>query len=244
MKNRLLPIFLLILLAMTAPSVAQEPVPCDSCAGYPEGSYMRSGGPELGGTVYRLSCQSGTWEDLDQDAGGDPCASCSHPLGAECADGSFYIGLSPEDGERVYMTDATLEGSGIRWDSASCSYCGNGSVATSQTDGRANTNALLAFNATGFDAAAHCESLNAIEAHGYDDWYLPAGGPNGSSSEINLIWLMVQAEGAVGGLNTSGSRYWSSSDFSSTSARLQRFSDGQQSTNSKSLTLLVRCVRR
>lgn len=119
-------------------------------------------------------------------------------IGQQCADGNFYIGLSPADGERVYMTGAAHEGSGIRWDSASCSCCGDGSIATSQTDGRANTNALLAFNATGFDAAAHCESLNAIEAHSYDDWYLPAGGPDGSSSEINLIWEMVDDVEAVG----------------------------------------------
>ena len=164
-------------------------------------------------------------------------------IGQQCDDDSFYIGLSPEDGERVYMTSAAFEGSGIRWDSASCSYCGDGSLATSQTDGRANTNALLAFNATGFNAAAYCDGL---EAHGYNDWYLPAGGPNGSSSEINLIWEMVDDVGVIGGLTASSSGwYWSSSENSSNYANVQRFSDGTQVTYlTKSFAHLVRCVRR
>lgn len=143
------------------------------------------------------------------------------------------------------MTSAAHEGTGIRWDNASCYRCGDGSLATSQTDGRTNTNALLAFNATGFNAAAHCESLNAIEAHGYDDWYLPAGGPNGSSSEINLIWLMVQAEGTVGGLTAGTSNwYWSSTEFHPDIAIMQRFNNGYQGALSKTNNFLVRCVRR
>ena len=187
---------------------------------------------------------------------GDACApgpaNCDN-IGDQCDDGSFYIGLSPEDGERVYMTDAAHETS-IRWDEdPPCFRCGLGDTgATSIADGRANVQALRAYggdNATsgnldGFGAAKYCDGLNAIEAHGYDDWYLPAGGPNGSSSEINLIWLMVQAEGAVGGLNTSGGWYWSSSEDYSYYARIQRFSDGFQLANFKTSTGLVRCVRR
>lgn len=42
--------------------LAQEPVPCDSCAGYPEGAFMTSGGPELGGDVHEMICFDNTWQ--------------------------------------------------------------------------------------------------------------------------------------------------------------------------------------
>lgn len=174
----------------------------------------------------------------------DPCAG-SPALGTECADGSFYIGLSPIDGTtKVYMTSAAHEVS-ESFDSASCSFCGDGSVATSQTDGRANTNALLAFNATGFDAAAHCDGLNATSAHGHTDWYLPAGGDTGVT-EQNLFWAMVQAEGIIDGIGASSSWYWSSKEGSlSSNAALQRFDTGARSNSgSKNGNHSIRCVRR
>lgn len=51
------------LLVSTGPVRAQEPVPGDSCAGYPQGAFMRSGGPELGGKVYSLTCSNGIWNE-------------------------------------------------------------------------------------------------------------------------------------------------------------------------------------
>lgn len=55
---------LVLALALTAThSMAQEPVPNDSCAGYPEGAIMRSGGPELGGANYLMRCTSGIWTE-------------------------------------------------------------------------------------------------------------------------------------------------------------------------------------
>jgi hypothetical protein len=193
---------------------------------------------------------NGTSDQWDVTTGVSPPANCDN-IGQQCDDGSYYIGLSPEDGTKVYVTAAAHETSS-RWDEEPpCYRCGLGDTgATSITDGRGNVEALRAYggdNATagtldGFGAAKYCDNLTGI--HGHDDWYLPAGGANGSSSEINLIWLMVQAEGAVGGLNTSGSWYWSSSEANSTNARVQRFSDGLQHTNGKQLTVLVRCVRR
>lgn len=242
MKNSLLSLCLLIVLGFALPSSAQEPEPCDTCAGYPAGAYMRSGGPELGGAIYHLSCQGGVWEELDGASCPLPPPANCDSVGQQCDDGSFYIGLSPEDGEKVYMTSAGYEAS-VRWDSASCSNCGNGTIATSQTDGRANTNALLAFNPIGFDAAAYCNGLNAIEAHGRNDWYLPAGGED-SGTEQNLFWLMVQAEGTVDGIGSSSTYYWSSSEDGSFGTWNQRFSDGRQNDDDKDRTLLVRCVRR
>ena len=170
----------------------------------------------------------------------DPCDG-SPALGTECGDGSYYIGLSPEDGAKVYMTSVAHEASGISFDSASCYQCGDGSVATSTTDGRANTNALLAFDPTGFDAVAHCDGL---EAHDHEDWYLPAGG-SGSGTEQNLFWAMVQAVGPVDGIGSNGNIYWSSFEYNSESMRTQRFTDGNQNFLwHKDSSIWARCVRR
>ncbi|WP_181375670.1 DUF1566 domain-containing protein [Palleronia abyssalis] len=149
------------------------------------------------------------------------------------------------------MTAAAHETS-IRWDeNPPCYRCGSGDTgATSILDGRANVEALRAYggdNATagnldGFAAAKYCDNLTGV--HGHDDWYLPAGGPNGSSSEINLIWLMVQAEGIIDGLGSNSNWYWTSSERSNNDARLQRFSDGNQNFYTKLNPTLVRCVRR
>lgn len=46
---------------MSPAEQAQEPVPGDSCAGYPAGAFMTSGGPELGGTVHHLLCVGSIW---------------------------------------------------------------------------------------------------------------------------------------------------------------------------------------
>lgn len=202
-------------------------------------------------------CTAQNWIGINPMAcpDGDGCAAApSAPtgcdtIGQQCDDLTYYIGDSPEDGAKVYMTDASHEGTGIRWDSASCNYCGNGSVATSQTDGRANTNALLAFNATGFDAIAHCQGLNATVAHGHTDWYLPAGGSS-SGTEQDLFWTMVQAVGAVGGLGTVGYYYWSSTEQNSFDVRMQRFVIGsnkkrvENKVSTRSNTTRVRCIRR
>jgi len=190
---------------------------------------------------------------------GDGCVpgptNCDN-IGDECDDGSFYIGDSPAaDGAKVYMTSAAYEGSGIRWDNPSCYRCGDGSVAGSTTDGRINVAALRAWvegntddgDLNGFDAARHCEDLNdeSVEAHGYADWYLPAGGNSGS--ELDLLWAMVDAVGTVDGIGSSSDYYWSSFEYTvnSNSAYVQRFSGpGQQGIATKNIPHLVRCVRR
>ena len=254
MKKILLLLSFTILIPVPSPSTAQD------CSG-PDG--------DIGVLTFNIDygvlqiCTAKNWVPVhsmtcpDGDGSSDPCSfegSCSTPSpGTECADGSFYIGDSPADGTPVFMTSAAHE-TGSRWDEdPPCSRCGLGDTgATSITDGRANVEALRAYggdNATagnldGFGAAKYCDNLTNV--HGHDDWYLPAGGPNGSSSEINLIWLMVEAEGEAGGINTAGSWYWSSHEQTSTigNARYQRFSDGTQNLDGKNSPNLVRCVRR
>ena len=196
-------------------------------------------------------CEGNVWVGIGGASGGPAAPTGCDNIGDVCSDGSFYIGLSPADGTKVYMTDVAWETTS-RWDeNPLCYRCGFGDTgATSIVDGRANVEALRAYsgdNATagtldGFGAAKYCDNLTGV--HGHDDWYLPAAGGAGSSSEINLIWLMVQAEGAVGGLDISGSRYWSSTEGGNDGALRQRFNDGVQSDNTKSSTFPVRCVRR
>jgi hypothetical protein len=76
---------------------------------------------------------------------------------------------------------------------------------------------------------------------GHTDWYLPG------KDELNTLYF---SNGAIGGFDTSGgpySWYWSSSEFNSSGAWLERFSDGFQSNSNytnKSITYLVRCVRK
>ncbi|WP_366555333.1 DUF1566 domain-containing protein [Aquibaculum sediminis] len=234
---------------------AQEPEPCDSCAGYPAGAYMRSGGPELSGETYRLSCESGLWEDLEIS---DPCASCNpDPCecgtpspGDTCGDGSIYAGDTPDGGDPMYTTDADAP-STHTWNDGTTNYqdtamenCTDdtpGAASSCQT-GEANTAFLI--GATGepdypFAAAEHCDGLSA---HGHDDWYLPA------QDELNVLYTNKNAGDLDGTFDESGSLpagyYWSSSEYNYSYARYQRFSDGGQSGFNKTNGLAVRCVRR
>lgn len=50
-------------------SVHAEPVAGDSCAGYPEGAQMYSGGPGMGGHAFQITCQSGVWALLQVNPG-------------------------------------------------------------------------------------------------------------------------------------------------------------------------------
>jgi len=64
-----------------------------------------------------------------------------------------------------------------------------------------------------------------------------------TENELNLL---VQNHHAIGGFNTSGSSpagwYWSSSQ-GDCDAWVQRFSDGRQHVNPKSMVASLRCVR-
>lgn len=209
---------------------------------------MISGGPELGGDVHELSCQSGTWEDIDIV---DPCAACNPPsAGTTCADGSIYAGQSPDGDVPMYTTPADAA-STYTWNDGTSNYtdmsmenCTDdspGTAATCQT-GEANTAFLV--GATGepdypFAAAEYCDGLSA---HGYSDWYLPA------MDELNVLYTNKNTGALNGTFNETGSSpagyYWSSSENDNFSARSQRFDDGFQGFNFKTNALSVRCIRR
>lgn len=57
-------IFIVLLMLFLSHTAYAEPMPGDSCAGYPEGAVMRSGGPELDGDIYDLVCEATIWEKI------------------------------------------------------------------------------------------------------------------------------------------------------------------------------------
>ena len=118
--------------------------------------------------------------------------------------------------------------------------------ATSKTDGVANMAAIQ--NIEGWEekypAFKWCDDYT--DASGNSEWYLPA------KNELNQLYLVKDYVNAAiekiiagGGTATSLSTdyYWSSSQHDSNTSWDQRFSDGNQSYGSKSITTSVRAVR-
>lgn len=147
-------------------------------------------------------------------------------VGDACADGSVYVGLSPDGNLPMYTTAADAPGT-YQW---SVSFTNYG--ITNATTGAANTTAIVAAGGPGNDPAAnYCDNLTM---HGYSDWYLPA---------INETAVLALASGigALSGTFT-GSFYWSSTEVSLFVALIQ---DGLGTENgSKDDTHSVRCVRK
>jgi hypothetical protein len=164
------------------------------------------------------------------------------------------------DGTACIGTRSTLQWKNVNTESNTTNL-GGGSVITldAAVNGPNNTAVLLA-DVSGTHAAANsCDALAG-------NWYLPA------LTELDVIYSNL-AEGEhvadddtdnprpttvgggnlssgnkngplVAGFNIGGSTYWSSSEFFTTNAWFQRFSDGSQNVTSKVNGLLVRCARR
>jgi Protein of unknown function (DUF1566) len=171
----------------------------------------------------------------------DPCVG-SPTIGTICADGSMYAGLSPDGNVPMYAARCDA---GQSWNGSTCagtavtqnwSYGGTIVLGlTSNSTGRSNTATMYSDNGNAdgpYQAASYCTTLSL---GGHTDWYLPALG------ELEILYLN---QGAIGGFNTSGTYYWSSTEDGEVSAGSQRFSDGSQSGFSKGNDQLVRCVRR
>ena len=84
-------------------------------------------------------------------------------------------------------------------------------------------------------AMNYCDTLSA---HRHNDWRLP------NSEELNVLFTN---QAAIGGFDQSvpwpAGFYWSSSERDNSSARNQRFSDGNQGFDGILARLAVRCVR-
>ena len=125
----------------------------------------------------------------------------------------------------VYPVDNS---SAIKW-SIGTSYPTTG--ASSLTDGKANTTAIVAAQGAGNYAAYLCDTLTAL---GYSDWYLPA------KEELKDI---CTNQVILGGFASFG-WYFSSTEYYG-NARCQRFdSFCYQEPRHKSSVYRMRCVRR
>jgi len=181
--------------------------------------------------------------------------TCGGTVGTVCADGKVYAGLSPDGNEPMYampcdlgMTGTYNNCTGTRttymWGTYSmkAKWKKHGTMTglTSAVMGRVNTVALIANYGTYNDG--HTIGVPAAQAcvaqtyGGHSNWYLPA------KDELHLFWIGTPA--AIGGLDVSGSGYWSSTEFSSYVSWIEQFSDGYQTTNGKTKSNVVRCVRR
>jgi len=94
--------------------------------------------------------------------------------------------------------------------------------------GQANTAAIIALLLANLEPGKAAMLCAAMTAGGYSDWFLP------SKDELNLMYVRLRQGSNIGGFNTSGSYYWSSSVGGTSSDALryytwyQRFSDGSQ----------------
>ncbi len=102
--------------------------------------------------------------------------------------------------------------------------------ASSTIDGKTNTLLIEIIQGPGSYAAQQCADLVAF---GYDDWYLPA------KDELNALYL---EKDALGGF--SNAYYWSSTEYNTTDAWGQDFTNGSQVSYAKYPTSRVRCVRK
>lgn len=188
-------------------------------------------------------------------AAGDPCAGSPLP-GAVCSDGTVYVGTSPAGGA-MYATRCDY---GMTWSGTACAGSrssrtwndGNGSwVDTSiancgaasgcDPDGEANTTTLIATDSNSVTAGQQlhvaAQVCSDLSIHSQTDWYLP------SAPELDVLY---QDRAAIRNFDTTGSWYFSSSEYNGTYGWQQRFSDGNQNatTYGKNANFFLRCVRR
>ena len=110
------------------------------------------------------------------------CTDPNPPLGTFCADGTVYVGLSPDGGVKMYTTPCN---DGRSWDGTACTgtqssirWSATATVATgitNSTTGEANTSTLAGLsNADSpYGPAVACQNL---VFGGQSDWYLPSTG--------------------------------------------------------------------
>jgi hypothetical protein len=156
-----------------------------------------------------------------------PITACSVPALGEYWPGQGGIngGLVAEHGgiPAHYLIIAKDDIGDFEWGGR-----GKESVATSKTDGRANT-AILYGNSENHPAAKACADY---QAEGHSDFYLPA------CAELYHCWVNVPE------LFAKDTWYWSSSQRSAGHAFLMNVGDGDQGDSDKGLELRVRPVRR
>lgn len=103
--------------------------------------------------------------------------------------------------------------------------------ATSESDGLANTEKIVAATGEGIYAARACYDLNDL---GYDDWYLP------SRVEIDAIYKQSYLLKYL----SYSSHYWSSTEMNKDNAWKVNFYSGAHTTDAKTKVNTFVCIRR
>ena len=148
---------------------------------------------------------------------------------------SFFGGkIAYLDGNGCGFVAATSDHSSqIPWDNGTNTT--TGATGTAIGTGLANTNAIISSQggATGSYAAGICADYSVTDGGvTYDDWYLP------SEDELNQLYIN-RAE--IGGF--ASNYFWSSTESSIPSARVQHLDGGNKSSLSKAGTWYLRAVR-
>ena len=112
-------------------------------------------------------------------------------------------------------------------------------TATATGTGEANTESLVgAMGETGegitYAAKACVDYSITVDGVAYDDWFLP------SKDELALMFENLEVNGFG---SFASSSYWSSSEYSASSAWTQVFSSGNQYYDNRNLEVRVRPVR-
>jgi hypothetical protein len=105
--------------------------------------------------------------------------------------------------------------------------------------GKQNTRNIMDASVQAAVNAPAARLCDRLKYGGYDDWYLP------SKNELGLMYMNLKVDG-LGGFGSGW--YWSSSEYGTSNAWGQQFSDGAQGYGStwdgnKHQTLSVRAIR-
>lgn len=151
----------------------------------------------------------------------------------------FRDSVGVEHGLIVSLAD---QSSGTAWEAtAAClsGSCVNVSHSESTWDGRANTDAIIAFLGTNPSAANFCAAYNGA---GFNDWYLP------SIQELSLLWKSLydvnkKLSSTSGGVEILQNIYWSSTEVDAIGAWFFSYLTGTVAYYDKVTSYRVRAIR-
>jgi len=162
----------------------------------------------------------------------------THYIGEEYGGGViFHLWKDNAGVEHGLIVALTDQSSSQAWSNVTSAEIGTS--AQSSWDGLSNSNSIVGQAGHTSSAAKLCLDL---VSGGQSDWYLP------SIQELNMLWnnyyTVTKALSQISGATQlSNSAYWSSSEYSGSSAWLFNFGSGTTYANLKDYTYYVRAVR-